>query len=840
MKQGSSKQRRTMRRLGMAGLAIHLAVGAGIAGSTAASAYAQAVQAVRYDVPAGDMIDALNRFAQQSGVSIALEADKLQGLKTDGLKGTYQVEDGFNQLLRGSGYAVGKTAAGYVLVPAAPAAAVSAAETPTDARKLATITVNERRAANGTTEGTGSYTSRVTSIASKSDQAFREVPQSVSVLTRQQLDDQQITEINEALRLVPGITVVGESTDIYSRGFQISSMQIDGGAPMALGAYTYTPQQDMAFYDRVEVMRGASGLLAGVGDPGGVINIVRKKPLAERQVLASFSLGSWNNRRTELDVSSPLTQDGRIRGRAVLAYENKDSFVDYRSTEKPMAYGVIEADLTPDTLLTFGGSFTRIHDKGDGGGLPRYTTGGSLNLSRSNNLAQPWAYTDTENTEVFAQLEQRLANHWRMKVNLAHTESKRENAWNFAGGAVNPTTLTGTYWRGGLLAASNKQDMADISLSGPFKLFGRTHELLVGADWQRVKSMWTNGNFAGNGTVAANVFDPSSTPWNPVMSATYSSLYSPWGQEQYGAYGVLRLHPTDYLHVVTGARVSRYNYDQRISSLTNGVWVASSDRQFSEATKVTPYGGVIVDLNDQWSTYLSYSAIYNPQATYLSGPLPGTPLAPVKGRALEAGIKGELMDGKLNTTFSVFDVQRTGSAAEDPAYPTYYSRWNGSCCYLPSGKVTSRGFDVEVGGEVRPGWQLTAGYTFNQTTDESTGGIFSAITPKHLFKLATMVRLPGELSRWKVGGNARIQSSQYVSGTAIDASTNASVPYNYTQGGYALLGASAEFKIDSTWTALFTVDNLLDKTYYRTLSGSYSGNYYGSPRNWMLTLRGKF
>ena len=791
-----------------------------------------------YQIPAGTLEDALNRFGRDSGLLLSFTQEQVQGLRSPGLQGSHTAQAGLAALLQGTGLeAAVQPQGGYVLrqraVPDARAPDVAPR-----AVSLAEVRVAARRAGDGTTEGTGSYTSRVTSIASKTDQSFREIAQSVSVVTREQLDDQRVTDVTEALKLTPGVVVANTVGDFYSRGFQITSMQIDGGAPLALGAYTYSPQQDMAFYDRVEVMRGASGLLGGVGDPGGIINLVRKKPLAQRQFKAALSAGSWSRRGVELDASAPLADDGRVRGRAVLSYHKGDSYMDLRSSEKPSLYGVLEADLTPDTLLTVGGSYGKTHENGDYAGLPRFADGSSLGLPRHTNFTQPWAYYDYETKELFAQLEHKFDNRWKAKLNVSRVETELDRFWVYMGGAINPQTLAGAVWRGGHIQSGNTQEVVDLSLGGPFQLMGRTHELLLGADWQRVESFWQSANFTGSGTVASNPFAPSI--WTPPTETYFNTRYGPWGQKQMGGYGVLRLHPTDRLHLILGARASRYDFQQSIWNLdAQGNRTPWSNTPFKEPTKITPYGGVIYDLNSQWSAYASYSSIFKPQALSMAGPAPGTSLPPVKGASYEAGLKGELMDGRLNATFSLFNVERTGTAVVDPRYETSNSRWSGNCCYLAQGKVTSRGFDMELGGELQPGWQLAAGYTFNNTRDRSTEKTYSSITPRHLFKLSTAYTLPGELSRWKVGGSAQIQSTHYVSGTALSAA-GTSVPFDFTQGGYALWNAMVQYRIDPRWTVTLNINNLLDKTYYQTLGTTFSNNLYGAPRHAMLTLRGSF
>jgi outer membrane receptor for ferric coprogen and ferric-rhodotorulic acid len=431
---------------------------------------------------------------------------------------------------------------------------------------------------------------------------------------------------------------------------------------------------------------------------------------------------------------------------------------------------------------------------------------------------------------VFLQLEHEFANRWKAKLNVTHTDAQLERAWSTMGGGVDPVTLLGPKWRGGQIWAENKQDVVDVNLSGPFSLFGRTHELLVGADWQRVTSSWMTGAFPGNGTLDGNVFNP--VPWMPSdMVAPPNMSYTPWGQTQVGGYGVIRLHPTDRLHIIAGARASKYDFKQRISTIANGVVTPFSDTSFSESTKVAPYGGIIYDLTDNWSAYLSYSTIYQPQALKFAGPKPGTPLKPIEGKSIEAGFKGELFDGKANATLSVFQVERTGTAAEDPAYPIDPdNRWGGMCCYLPQGKVTSQGYDAELAGQITPAWQAAVGYTFNVTRNKVTDVAYSSITPKHLLKASTAYTLPGALSQWQIGGNAQIQSMQYITSGTL----------RVEEPGRAVWGAMVKYTIDPTWTATLNVNNLFDKTYYRTISNAFTNNWYGTPRNWALTLRGKF
>lgn len=777
--------------------------------------------------------EALVDVARQMSLELLYDPALIAGKTAPPVAGRLTPQQALDRLLAGSG---------LIAVVENGKAVIERAPQDLDAATLSAITVIARRAEDGTTEGTGSYSSRVTSTASKTDLAFREVPQSVSVVTRQQIDDQHLTDVSDALAHTAGITVQRanyNSFNFYSRGFQITSMQIDGGAPLALGAYTYDGSQDLAFYDRVEVMRGASGLLGGMGDPGGIVNLVRKRPLPEAQVTFEASAGSWDNYRSMIDATGPLGFDGRLRGRAVAVYGDSDSFLDDRHAESPKVYGILETDLTRDTLLTLGGSYAKTRERGNGDGVPRYADGRDLGLSRSTSLTQPWASATTETKQIFAQLEQRFSDRWKLKLNYTHERTEKTSTTAFSYGAINPLDGSGATWGGGRYDMSNEQNLFDANLSGGFDLFGQSHEILLGADWQRTEGVWNTGKPVDNWMVPVNVFDRNA--WNPDMDVPLTTRYDPWGQEQKGVYGVLRFNPTSRLHLIAGARVSQYKFFQTVSNRKDAgsSWTVSSRTEYEEPTKTTPYGGIIYDLDDSWSAYVSYSTIHKPQGLLKSGPAPGTSLPAIRGKSYEAGLKGELLDGRLNATFSLFNVERTGTGVLDRRYPESYDVWAGSCCYQAQGKVTSRGVDMEIGGEVTPGWEIALGYTYNNTKDKNAEKIYSSITPRHLFKLSTAYTLPDALSRWRVGGNVVMQSSTFVSGSVYAPNGTAS-PYKFTQPGYAVVGLMAQYRFDPSWTVTLNANNVFDKVFYERVGGADGGNWYGAPRNWMLTLRGVY
>lgn len=841
-----------------AALALLLA-GALAPASTLAQAPAAAPQAAQRDwsLPAAPLADTLARIAREGGRAISADPALLAGRQAPALQGRWSVEEAARRALAGSGLRLGTTASGTMTVVVEPQIAMpdAAPQPSSDGYSLREVRVEARRL--GETEGTGSYTSDAITVG-KTAQAMREMPQSVSVLTRQRLEDQNITDLGKAAEQIVGLTVQDSGhrlTDIYSRGFAIDSVQIDGGAPMSTSSSNYTfISYDMTEFDRVEVLRGAAGLLNGTGNPGGAVNLVRKMPTAKPQFNFTASAGRWDNYRTEIDASGPLAYDGKLRGRAVLAHEDRKYFTDQRATRKPTFYGVLEADVGPNAVLAVGARYQHIKENGTPQGFPRYSNGADLGLPRNTALTAPWAYENTTSTELFAKLSWRLAPRWTLRANATFTEEDRDVNGGYVSGAVNPITQAGSRWVGSDQHSWNRQHMVDVNLSGAFDLFGRTHEVLVGADMQDIRSKWQSFVVERATGQVANLFDIGSTPYvsGRLDRGQLFRSYEPNDTRQYGVYGTLRLEVADRTKVVVGARANKYKFNQIYSTYLDNswqmtdTWRIASATQYSEPTKIVPFGGVIYDLTPQWSAYASYAEIFNPQAYYKSGPAPGNGLKPMHGSNTELGVKGELLDGRLNTSFALYRVVQKDRAIQDTRYPVSETLFAGACCYVNSGEVVSQGWDVEINGEVARGVNLYAGYTYNNNRNKTENAVFSTITPKHSLKFFGTWQLPGKASAWKIGGGATINSKQYVNGTAATwnaAAQNwsgASAPFAYTQGGYAVWNLMAEYRFDPRWTLTLNVSNLFDKWYYRTIGSSALGNYYGEPRNAMLTLRGRF
>lgn len=798
-----------------------------------------------FGLPQQPLRNAVAPFARAAGIDIVADGAIPVLVTAAPVSGNISVREGLDRLLTGTGYRYRFTGARSVLL-ISPAAAGAAAPVADGAVILDAIIINSGGLA---TEGSGSYASAQAGVV-KGIADLREVPQSVSVVTRAQIEDQNLTTMTDVLDKTTGITLqragptagsnLGNDTNFYSRGFPVGNIRLDGGAPLetAMNGFGVTSNIDMAQYDHVEFLRGIDGLFSSTGDPGGTINLVRKKPLAERQTTYAISAGSWNNNRIEADTTGALNATGTIRGRIGGAWQDRDFFYDPGQMRTQLVYGALAFDLTPDTELTVGGSYNKTDGVPNFGGLPRYSSGQDLGLPRDTALVPDWAYTHDRSRELYATVEHRFDSRWSVSANFTHWTTKRDHSGAYGFGSVDPISGTGNY----LYTYPEQNKMTrralDISVTGGFDAFGRDHTLVFGIDYQ--KGHADSSQYMGYQGEPINPFDPVFPDQDLTPSPLKDSYYTTTRES---AYGMTRLDLANGIHAVFGGRYSNYSYGSN-SWETTGSGYVQGYRHLKDNGVFTPFLGFTYDLNGDWTAYASYAETYKPLYMQRKGPMPGTPLDPVTAKNYEIGLKGSVLGGKANTTLALYRVEQKGAAYQDPTYPPSYGAFN--CCFLNRGDVTSTGFEAEIAGEVLDGWQVLAGYTWNATADKQESQSYSTITPKHQLKIWTSYDFADRLEGLTIGGGVIAQSATFERG---DASTlnpvtgewdGPSVPFEFSQGGYAIWSAHVGYDLTPDWSLALNVNNIFDKRYYSSLGTSLYGNFYGEQRNMMLSLKGKF
>ncbi|MBW7903215.1 MAG: TonB-dependent siderophore receptor [Rhodocyclaceae bacterium] len=785
---------------------------------------------VEFSIPAQPLDSALRIFTQQSKTQVLFDEATVAGLRAPAVNGSYTPREALARLLTGTGVVAQVSRPGvFTLKPG----------TISGEAALAPVTVTAAAERIGVTEGSGSYATSSSTYGK--GQRLRETPQSITVMTAQRIQDQGLNTLESVMEQTPGVVHQLYDTSrsyFYSRGFQIGSFQIDGNSSLSEG--WVTEQIDMALYDSVEVLRGSDALYGNSGNPGGAINLVRKKPTHEFQVKGLLSAGRWNNYRTEVDVSGPLASDGRVRGRFVGAYEDREFFYDHAKSDKQVFYGIVEADVSDSTMLTFGAHHNRHDATYWSFGIPRYSNGDDLRLPRSFFGNSVDDNTLRKRNSIFARVDQAIGKDWSLGVEVSRTHTDSYRLDHLFSGAIDPITGAGfaSGWGGASYHYEETQKALDVVLKGRFNMLGGEHRLTAGANVSHFDVAFDANRRNSRITVPdIFAFDPerygSADPYTVRLMDRNRTI------KQKGLYGSLAAQVAEPLTIILGGRLSWYESDLRNP-------LSSSRTYFKEDRAFTPYVGSIYDLNDQWSIYASIAETYQSQASSLKAPLPGTPLDPITGQTREIGLKGELFGGRLNTALALYKINRKGTAMRDPTYPNTPGDLGSSCCYLDSGHQTSQGIETELSGEILPGWQLAAGYTYNDNEDENSRIVFSTTTPKHLFKLWTSYRLSGALASLKVGGGLTAQSKTFVSGTtrtfnpASGLYDGPSTPYKFTESGRALVNLFAEYRFDQHWSAALNINNLFDKRYYQVVGTTDYGNWYGEPRNLMLTLRASY
>lgn len=690
---------------------------------------------------------------------------------------------------------------------------------------------------------------------------LREIPQSVSLVDQATLKQQNANDLAAAMDHMTGISLnAGSSTrsTLFSRGFAIGGLHVDGSAPLGFGS-DGTQLNDLSEYDRIEVLRGADALFGGAGDPGGSINLVRKRPLESAGTQLILSLGSSNDRRLQVDTTGPLAEDGALRGRVVASVARQDYFYDDAERDNRKLYGILEYDVGPNTRLSLGGSFEDSNARPNAAGLPLYDDGSDPRLPRSTGLVFRQNRQQDLKREGFAQVSHDFSQRWKLKAGATMVTQSGSSMLIGNQSPINPVTGLADTTRLQTTSTQERarQYSAEATLSGSWDWNGRRQDFVVGADYVRniVPALVSRSGYVVGPPLDAWAFDPGAyaiAPASTEKPVTVLNLGSV-NVSGIGLYTSLRVRPWAGWSLIIGARD---NFLRSYDGADNDGYDIGRDGimpvRGSTATRtrvnsvVTPYAGVTYDVSKQYSLYGSYAEIYRPNNDRRT--VQGDAIPPTRGVNMEVGVKATWLSGRMNGSLAAFKIRQRNVAMID------FLNFSGDF-YVPS-ENTSKGFEAELSGFLSPAWQWGSGYTYNknrtmvkvprdqlEAKGQSAALPLSTITPKYLFKLWTNYQFPGELDAWSIGGGLNAQSEIYSEGVACtkhDATgcIGDRVPFHNRQGFYAVATLRAAYQISPHWSVALNVNNLFDRRYYQTIGNTYYGNWYGVPRNAMLALTG--
>lgn len=639
------------------------------------------------------------------------------------------------------------------------------------------------------------------------DLTLRETPQSVTQVSRQQIEDFALTNVNDLLSLVTGVNVERVETDrtyFNARGFDITNFQVDGvGLPLIWGIQF--GDLDTALFERVDIVRGASGMLTGTGNPSATVNYIRKRPTADFQALGSISYGSWNDFRLETDVSGPLNVAGTVRGRLVYANQDRDSYLDYYSVNRNVYYGVLSWDLTP--RLTAAAGVSRQDNLATGvlwGALPlTYSDGTRISYDRSASTSADWTYWDVTDQSAFLETTYAFDGGWRAKATWTHKTFEENAKLLYAFGNPDPVTGLGVFGMSGRYPSKYEQDLFDASLSGPVSLLGRKHEIVLGvslAEGTGREFQDFHGGFPAYPAVRdwgrLQVAEPA-YPGAYLAAATTDRLNR--------LYGAIHLDLGDRLKAVVGFNA----IDLDSSGFSYGADQARAE------TKVSPYVGAVFDVTPNVSLYASYTDIFNPQSEV---DVTRRRLDAARGKSLEAGVKSEWFDGRLYATAAVFKSEQMGLADYAGSFPDGQSYYTGVDTLV-------EGYEFEVAGAITDRWTVAGGWT-QLSVEDKAGADVRDYLPRRTLKLSTTYSAP-ELRGLKVGAAVRWQDEISMQDLVL-----------ITQDSYAVIDVMGGIDLTDRVRATVNVRNLFDETYLTSLMWNQS--YFGAPRSASVRLDYRF
>lgn len=705
--------------------------------------------------------------------------------------------------------------------------------------------------------GSHSYSAQ-SGVGSKVKEDPREIPQSIAVISRQRMEDQNIRTSTEALAQVPGFNSTNPEGFFTLRGFS-TSVTVDGAPSGSIAGRT---DVDVEVFEQIEVLKGAASLMQGQAQPGGVVNYVFKKPTSRFAASAKIGAGSFNNFYGGVDVGGPLTKDRSLRFRGVAFYEDRDLYTRPEHRERFTLYGTLQYDITPRTTASVG--YHRQKSSSNEGfrqGLPTYTDGTLLDVSPRTSLSQDWWRWDKLSTSWLADIEHRFGGEWIAKIAWRRGRAELPSVVSYPGssgvttacatavpgaGAFLTNAAQGNGYAGvvrgspyGGLRCMNTQYYNDKTgtnsiegwLSGPFDLMGVEQKLLVG--YNRREELFSRAPFVNAGAeqdYVVDIFNPNPhvrdrvvlvAPGNPPYTKTIDE----------GIYGRLTLSPVSWLKFPIGGRIS---------------WVKDSSGRKIASGEVTPYFGVVADVTREVSFYASYvESFVPPSATvriWTGDGQQGDMAPPVTGEQYEAGAKASLFGGRLQASAAYFRITRKNSTSTDTAHPA-----TGGVSYvILTGERLTKGFEAQLNGEILPNLSVGLAYAYTDAKVSKDLNYLGQIvdgTPRHALNLWTNYKVTeGAFKGFSAGGGVRAQSrirGGFSCRTGLAASNPGCAP-RIIGPGYVTVSLRAGYAFAEHFDITLNADNLLNKRYWQSVGSRSGQNYLGAPRTVQLTLRARY
>lgn len=770
----------------------------------------------QYAIPGGNLDDVLNQFARQAGITLSSTPQLTSGFQSPGLKGTYAPHQALRRLLEGSSLeAVRQDGNSYILRPLPEDAALSLPSTDVRGFSLGN--------ALGSMDG---YNATHSQVATKTSTPLVETSQSVSVVTRQQIEDQGSQTVAQAMRYTPGVlTNPYGATHRYDyvamRGFNdgsVDNIYLDGLKSMGDNGTYSTMQVDPYFLERIDVLKGPSSVLYGRSSPGGLVALTTKKPLYVPFHQVQATVGTQGQRGMGFDFSGPLDEDKRIAYRLTGLADSSDTQFDHSKEERYAIAPAISIDFSEDTSLTLQAYLQHDPNGGYHGGNP---ADGALHKRNGQRLSDHFfeGEPDIDNYErtqqsFSYQFEHRFNDVLTARQNFRYQDSdvSMDQVYSAGWADADSNVLNRAYTGGDERLHSF---IIDNMLQAEFFTGAAKHTLLLGADYQRRKAdvTWRYGS--------VDALDAANPQYG---NGNLRGL----GENNY----LRRLQQTGvYLQDLVELEQWRFSLGLRQDWVKVSEENRDSDTRVSDdRTKLTGRAGVLYLFENGIAPYVSYSESFNPNTVSDQS---GRPLAPTEGTQWEAGIKYQPTGTENLFTASVFRIEQENLASKQPDEDFY----------RPVGQVRSQGLELEAHVQVNDNLKVLGGYTFTDIEySKSMPSLVSASdnqghsptqAPKQMFSLWADYNFnQGVLDGLRLGGGVR-----YVGYSWVDAENSMKVP------SYTLFDASLGYDLGKVGLQgvdlRLNANNLTNETYIASCA-SLNYCYMGEERNVSATVSYQF
>lgn len=810
-----SRTLQTLLRPSLLAVAVALAVPLA---STHVMAASQASSVRAYNLPAAPLSTTLTQIASQSGIALSLDPSLAAGRTSAPVQGQFDAPTAMAQALRGTGLQLSQTTAGTYSLVAAPEGVMALPETSIQGRQ------DGFESAWGPVEG---YAATRTAAGTKTDTALAEAPRSISVATRQQMQDRAVQNLDDAVRYMPGVVASSYGSDsraewLKIRGFEPT--QFLDGLPLPKGAYVM-PKMETWDLERVAVLRGPASSVYGQTPPGGMIDMVSRRPQAEASHEIQAQVGSYNRKQISFDSTGKIDDADTFEYRVSGVVRDSGTQIDHTDDKRYNIAPSLTWNINPDTKLTLLSMFNRDDTGVTSQFLPIEGTKYPSAVGRikyHENLGDPkWENYDKTYYALGYAFETRLNDVWQFKQNLRYTKSDLTFHAITAGGYFGSVSDDGTVQRGANVVNEDMSQFAfDNNFQADFDTGAIKHTVLLGADYQRINHnyKWLYGSA------------PTSNIVRPIYGQDFSNVaytaFQNYNQktDDFGVY-VQDQMALDNWRLTLGGRQDLLKTDSTFYNSNQ-----SDDRTDSAFTGNAALSYVF---DSGFTPYVSYAESFQAE----QGGANGNAFKPGTGKQYEAGIKYQPPGTDLLFTAAAYDLTRRDIVLSDILG-----------VQRPLGEAKVRGFELEAVGNVTDNLKVTASYTYanskmTKVTDPLDKNRPLPLTPENAasiwadytwhtglldgFGLGFGARYIGETDNIAIGSYGFVADSNYGHSNAYTV-YDAAVHYDLGRMSNSLKGVSVSLN----------ANNVFDKEYISTCDGFYC--YYGDRRNVLASVNYKW